>query len=65
MPINPVACMSRSQDISTTKTVIDPKAHTVKWLLKIANPGNANGILNIDPAEVEDVLLVLGNERED
>ena len=45
---------------------IDLAAAAVKWQLKIANlnPTTANGDLETDPPEVDDLLLVLGYESE-
>ncbi len=52
------------KDVSAANVTIDLIAPPVKWLLKMTNPANPNGILNTDPAEVEDVLLVFGYEWE-
>ena len=52
------------KDVSAANVTVDLIAPPVKWLLKMTNPANPNGILNTDPAEVEDVLLVFGYEWE-
>jgi Tc toxin complex TcA C-terminal TcB-binding domain/Neuraminidase-like domain len=50
------------KDISTANVTIDLAAPSVKWRLKMANtnPTTADGNLENDPAEVEEVMLVLG-----
>ena len=52
------------KDVSAANVTVDLIAPPVKWLLKMTNPANPNGILNTDPAEVEHVLLVFGYEWE-
>jgi hypothetical protein len=43
--------------------VVDLAAPPVKWQLKMTNPANAGGLLNNNPTqEMEDILLVLGYE---
>ena len=54
------------KDVSAANVTIDLTAPPVKWKLKMTNdnPTIANGNLENDPAEVEDVFLVLGYESE-
>jgi hypothetical protein len=50
------------KDVSTANVTIDLAAPPVKWQVKMANtnPTTADGNLENDPPEVEDVMLVLG-----
>ena len=54
------------KDVSAANVTIDLTVPPVKWQLKMTNdnPTTADGNLENDPAEVEDVLLVLGYEWE-
>jgi hypothetical protein len=48
----------------TPKLTINLAAAPVQWKLTMSNAANTNGILKNDPAEVEDMFLVLGYEWE-
>ena len=54
------------KDVSAANVTIDLTVPAVKWQLKMTNdnPTTADGNLERDPAEVEDVFLVLGYESE-
>jgi receptor-binding and translocation channel-forming TcA subunit of Tc toxin/ABC toxin-like protein/neuraminidase-like protein len=54
------------KDVSAASVTIDLADAPMIWQLKIANlnPTTANGNLESDPAEVDDVLLVIGYEWE-
>ena len=48
------------EDVSVTDVTIDLGAPPRKWQLKMTNRADPGGLLKNNPAEVEDVLLVLG-----
>jgi hypothetical protein len=54
------------KDVSAANVTIDLAAPPVKWQLKMANknPTTADGNLENDPPEVEDLMLVLGYQWE-
>ena len=52
------------KDLSAASIEIDLSAPTETWHLKLANPANPNGVLGSDPAEINDIFLVLGYESD-
>ena len=55
------------KDVSTANVKIELAEPTIpppKWQLKMNNPANPQGLLKNDPAEVDDVMLVLGYQWE-